>query len=48
MGKFVVRLSSKKKAKRWRKGQSASSNPETKKYREQARSCFFQPNLGNN
>ncbi|XP_024936269.1 RRP12-like protein [Cephus cinctus] len=46
MGKFGPRLASRKKAKRWVKGQSSSSNPETKKHREQARSRFFQENLG--
>ncbi|XP_063989401.1 RRP12-like protein [Diachasmimorpha longicaudata] len=46
MGKTGPRLTSRKKAKRWQKGQSSSSNPETKKHREQARSRFFQENLG--
>ncbi|XP_015121144.1 RRP12-like protein [Diachasma alloeum] len=46
MGKIGPRLTSRKKAKRWQKGQSSSSNPETKKHREQARSRFFQENLG--
>ena len=46
MGKLGPRLNSRKKAKRWAKGQSSSSNPETKKHRDRARSCFFQENLG--
>ncbi|XP_012287618.1 RRP12-like protein isoform X2 [Orussus abietinus] len=46
MGKLKPRLASRKKAKRWKKGQSSSSNPETRKHREQARSRFFQENLG--
>lgn len=46
MGKFGPRLSSRKKAKRWPKGQSSSSNPETRKYRNQARSGFFHQNVG--
>ncbi|XP_011315321.1 RRP12-like protein [Fopius arisanus] len=46
MGKQGPRLTSRKKAKRWQKGQSSSSNPETKKHREQARSRFFQEHLG--
>ncbi|XP_032675287.1 RRP12-like protein [Odontomachus brunneus] len=41
MGKVGPRLASRKKAKRWAKGQSSSSNPETTKYREQATSMFF-------
>lgn len=41
MGKIGLRLTSRKKAKRWAKGQSASSNPETKKHREQATCMFF-------
>nr|CAD7586449.1 unnamed protein product [Timema genevievae] len=44
MGKFRPRA--KGKGKRWPKGQSSSSNPETKKYREIAKSRFFQENLG--
>lgn len=44
MGKLGPRLSSRKKAKRWAKGQSSSSNPVTNKFRSQARSRFFQPN----
>ena len=47
MGKLKPRLSSRKKAKRWPKGQSSISNPETTKHRTQARSWFFQENLGN-
>ncbi|XP_001606680.2 RRP12-like protein [Nasonia vitripennis] len=46
MGKLGPRLNSRKKAKRWAKGQSSSSNPETNKHRSQARSAFFQQNLG--
>ncbi|XP_074031653.1 RRP12-like protein [Leptinotarsa decemlineata] len=34
------------KGKRWPKGQSSSSNPETRKYRDIAKSRFFQENLG--
>ncbi|KAK3094601.1 hypothetical protein FSP39_003915 [Pinctada imbricata] len=32
------------KGKRWKKGQSSSSNPETKKFREAAKNRFFNPN----
>lgn len=46
MGKFRSKLKGQTKGKRWLKGQSSSSNPETTKYRDQARSRFFQPNLG--
>ncbi|KAL7289625.1 hypothetical protein TKK_0016479 [Trichogramma kaykai] len=38
MGKTGPRLGSRAKAKRWAKGQSSSSNPETRKYRDAARS----------
>ncbi|XP_058797316.1 RRP12-like protein [Phymastichus coffea] len=48
MGKLGPRLSSRKKAKRWAKGQSSSSNPETKTFRDQARSRFFQLNPDTN
>ncbi|XP_076301341.1 RRP12-like protein isoform X1 [Lasioglossum baleicum] len=41
MGKLGPRLSSRQNAKRWPKGQSSSSNPETKKHREQAAWMFF-------
>ncbi|XP_003494293.1 RRP12-like protein [Bombus impatiens] len=41
MGKLGLRLNSRKKAKRWPKGQSSSSNPQTKKHREQASWMFF-------
>nr|XP_033324952.1 RRP12-like protein [Megalopta genalis] len=41
MGKVGPRLNSRQKAKRWAKGQSSSSNPETKKHREQAAWMFF-------
>ncbi|KAL6431993.1 hypothetical protein ACFW04_007436 [Cataglyphis niger] len=37
----MLRLGSRKKAKRWVKGQSSSSNPTTTKYREQAIGMFF-------
>ena len=47
MGKVKPRLNSRKKAKRWPKGQSASSNPDTRKHRNQARTCFFQETTGN-
>ncbi|XP_043477342.1 RRP12-like protein isoform X1 [Leptopilina heterotoma] len=44
MAKIKPRLGSRKKAKRWAKGQSSSSNPEIKKHRNQARTWFFQQN----
>lgn len=44
MGKFRPRV--KGKGKRWQKGHSSSSNPESKKFRDAARSRFFQENLG--
>lgn len=47
MAKVKPRLGSRKKAKRWAKGQSSSSNPETKKHRNQARTWFFQQTPGN-
>ncbi|XP_066585957.1 RRP12-like protein [Prorops nasuta] len=46
MGKLGPRLCSRKKAKRWQKGQSASSNPETTKHREQATGMFFKVPIG--
>lgn len=46
MGRFRSKLKGQTKGKRWAKGQSSSSNPETKKYRDQAKSRFFQVNLG--
>ncbi|XP_076630716.1 RRP12-like protein [Colletes latitarsis] len=46
MGKLGPRLNSRKKAKRWPKGQSASSNPETKIHRENAAWMFFKESLG--
>lgn len=46
MGKFGPRLGSRKNAKRWLKGQSSSSNPETKKHREQATCLFFKDPTG--
>lgn len=48
MGKLGPRLSSRKKAKRWPKGQSSSSNPQTKKHREQASWMFFKDSTGIN
>ncbi|KAL0112098.1 hypothetical protein PUN28_013375 [Cardiocondyla obscurior] len=41
MGKLTPRLASRKKAKRWARGQSSSSNPTTTKHREQAIGMFF-------
>lgn len=41
MGKLNPRLESRKKTKRWRKGQSSSSNPVITKYREQSAGMFF-------
>lgn len=46
MGKLGPRLDSRKKAKRWPKGQSSSSNPETTKHREQASWMFFKETPG--
>lgn len=46
MGKFRSKLKGQTKGKRWPKGQSSSSNPETRKHRDQAKSRFFQANLG--
>ncbi|EFA09698.2 RRP12-like protein [Tribolium castaneum] len=46
MGKFRSKLKGQAKGKRWPKGQSSSSNPETHKYRDLAKSRFFQENLG--
>ncbi|CAG9770255.1 unnamed protein product [Ceutorhynchus assimilis] len=46
MGKFRSKLKGQSKGKRWAKGQSSSSNPETHRYRDQARGRFFQENLG--
>lgn len=46
MGKFRSKLKGQTKGKRWPKGQSSSSNPEIHKYRDQAKSRFFQENLG--
>ncbi|KAL3267861.1 hypothetical protein HHI36_007002 [Cryptolaemus montrouzieri] len=46
MGKFRSKLKGQTKGKRWPKGQSSSSNPETHKYRDLAKSRFFQENLG--
>ncbi|XP_059048180.1 RRP12-like protein [Achroia grisella] len=47
MGKFRSKLKGKSKGKRWQKGQSSTSNPKLQKYREMAKSRFFQENLGN-
>ncbi|XP_063628336.1 RRP12-like protein [Cydia splendana] len=47
MGKFRSKLKGKTKGKRWNKGHSSDSNPKTQKYREMAKSRFFQENLGN-
>lgn len=47
MGKFRSKLKGKSKGKRWQKGQSSNSNPKIQKYREMAKSRFFQENLGN-
>lgn len=46
MGKFRSKLKGQTKGKRWPKGQSSSSNPETHKHRDAAKSRFFQENLG--
>ncbi|XP_041971628.1 RRP12-like protein [Aricia agestis] len=47
MGKFRSKLKGQTKGKRWQKGQSSNSNPKIQKYREMAKSRFFQENLGN-
>ncbi|XP_032528017.2 RRP12-like protein [Danaus plexippus] len=47
MAKFRSKLKGKLKGKRWQKGQSSNSNPKTQKYREMAKSRFFQENLSN-
>ena len=44
MANFRHRI--KGKGKRWKKGHSSSSNPETKRYRDVARCRFFQDNAG--
>lgn len=46
MGKLAPRLASRKKAKRWAKGQSSSSNPAITKHREQATGMFFKDLAG--
>ncbi|XP_026740295.1 RRP12-like protein [Trichoplusia ni] len=46
MGKFRSKLKGKSKGKRWQKGQSSNSNPKIQKYRDMAKSRFFQENLG--
>lgn len=45
MGK-IARLGSRSKAKRWPKGQSSNSNPETTKHREKATWMFFKDFAG--
>lgn len=45
MGKTRIRLKG-ARGKRWAKGQSSSSNPQTSKHRDAAKSRFFQENLG--
>lgn len=45
MAKFRSKIKGKTKGKRWQKGQSSNSNPKTQKYREMAKSRFFQENL---
>ena len=35
------------KGKRWKKGHSSTSNPESKRYREAAKNRFFSKNEGN-
>ncbi|XP_046963765.1 RRP12-like protein [Vanessa cardui] len=47
MGKFRSKLKGQSKGKRWQKGQSSNSNPKIQKYREMAKSRFFQENLSN-
>ncbi|XP_076547072.1 RRP12-like protein [Osmia lignaria lignaria] len=46
MGKLGPRLDSRKNAKRWPKGQSSSSNPVTKKHREQAAWMYLKDTSG--
>ncbi|XP_050436764.1 RRP12-like protein [Adelges cooleyi] len=46
MGKFRKKLKS--KGKRWQKGQSSVTNPETKKFRSQAQTNFCKPMFGSN
>lgn len=46
MGKFRSKLKGQTKGKKWAKGQSSSSNPTTQKFRNLAKSNFFQENLG--
>lgn len=43
MAKFRTRVKGPKKVKKWRKGHSSDSNPSEHKYRENAKSRFFQP-----
>ncbi|XP_052739088.1 RRP12-like protein [Bicyclus anynana] len=47
MGKFRSKIKGKTKGQRWKRGQSSNSNPKTQKYREMAKSRFFQENLTN-
>ncbi|XP_034828226.1 RRP12-like protein [Maniola hyperantus] len=47
MGKFRSKIKGQTKGKRWQRGQSSNSNPKTQKYREMAKSRFFQENLTN-
>ena len=42
----VVSKQQKGKGKRWKKGQSSSSNPQIKTYREAAKNRFFQTSTG--
>lgn len=46
MAKFRSKLKGQTKGKRWPKGQSSVSNPETRKHRDLAKNRFFQENLG--
>ncbi|KAF6205471.1 hypothetical protein GE061_019644 [Apolygus lucorum] len=43
MAKFRTRVKGANKVKKWAKGHSSDSNPSTYKYRENAKSRFFQP-----
>lgn len=47
MSKFRSKLKRSKSGAKWARGQSATSNPESKKHRNAAQSRFFQPNLLN-
>lgn len=46
MGKFRTKLKGQTKGRRWRKGQSSSSNPSITKHRDLAKGRFFHENLG--